>query len=854
MELIQRSTPGRPPTRRARDLGQSLVLFTIFLTVLLGVSALGIDYATWLLTDRKLQNISDSAAVAGASVFGDRIAQASCGSGPGQAKCLAARVQAWTSLNQQLGLGIDGQIACLADKDSPSGGEEDASRCGSATTFKGYRLWVSTPPPASGEYTGPGIGGRYPLTFGIVFVRADIAVQSFFGRVFASNPLPRIGWATAGSLPTDFALQVFCRNNVAPENGVCVNSAGLTIDGQGGVRLLKGDIGSNESLTVTANTGSGVILESGNMFLVNRDCGPSTWNCAQIPADTGGIADDDPNDTPNTANGKSAFYIAPLPVPQYENPVTGTDSSYNCVSADANQLCVPYKDQADSTPNEPGDWTCVTSGAGTLCGLPNVTVNPSGGSTVVCEARTGGTASPDLLPDGVVSGAPNITGNPAQSNGDEYLNVDEDPGTGDAASPTPGAPVDWVYVDNLNLSGGGVDTKTTSFELSLRPPYGVPASGQVTIRYVAFKTNSGTPDDSPGSRPVTLQVALYENGSLVQSDPSVRTLGATPVLYEDWTVSTAQINDFGGLSLRFTFTSTGTNSNPDERGGGVAWAEAETPALSPALPPMIPPGYYRSIDIPDDGCAILDPTAYYSQLEAYQMPGIYRFGGNGSNNQKKIKVGNNAFLIGDGVTLVFDPGWPDSGSNQGVAIGAGGALVLNTTRVAGTPPCADPTLVEMATTNFSDPLSDLPYSALCAAWAVDPTDTTGVRPGENAWDYCEPANAGNAQCVLRGDYDPVAGYRGVTFYFTPSGWPPSGISNRFEMQGGSGAEAGLAFRGVLYAPYDDVKITGGNGFNTVGQVLAWSAKFNGGSAYIDLDYPYEFEIAPPYLLEPTIRR
>jgi hypothetical protein len=73
------------------------------------------------------------------------------------------------------------------------------------------------------------------------------------------------------------------------------------------------------------------------------------------------------------------------------------------------------------------------------------------------------------------------------------------------------------------------------------------------------------------------------------------------------------------------------------------------------------------------------------------------------------------------------------------------------------------------------------------------------------------------------------------------------------MQGsGSSSDPGLAFRGVMYAPYDNVKITGGNGFNTVGQVLAWTAKFNGGSAYINLDYPYSLVPASPYLLEPTV--
>jgi hypothetical protein len=835
---------------RPRSLGQSLVLFAIFLTVLLGVSALGVDYATWLLTDRRLQNISDSAAVAGASVFGERIAQASCTSGAGAAKCDGARVQAWTSLNQQLGLGIAGQIACLADQDSPASGETDASRCGSATSFQGYRLWVSTPPPASGEYTGPGIGGRYPNNFGIIFVRADLAVQSFFGRVFSVNPLPRIGWATAGSLPTDFALQVFCRNNVAPESGVCVNSAGLTIDGQGGVRLIKGDIGSNESLTVTANTGSGVILESGNMFLVNRDCGPSTWNCGQIPATTGGIADDDPRDIPNTANGKSAFYMAPLPVPRFQNPVTGTVAAYNCTGADASSLCVPYKDQASSSPNSPGDWTCVTSGAGTLCGDPTVTTL-GGVSTVECTPRDGGTPNAHLLPKSDGSGNNAFSGSPAVSNGNLWTRIDDNPEASppdaDTTAPPPDPPVDWVYSGNLNTNGGG---SNATLSINLEPPFGRPQAGSTTVRYVVFKTNAGVIDGTGNGVDVT--VSLLQNGTSIAADVT-HALDATPTGYE-FTVANGQITDYTTLSLRFVFQNTGSsNSNPDKRGGAVSWAEAQTPDVDPALPPMIPPGYYRSIDIPADGCAILDPTAAYSQLHAYQMPGIYRFGGSGANNTKKIKLGDGSFLIGDGVTLVFDPGWPDSGSNQGVAIGANGALVLNTMRTIGTPPCT-PTQPDATDVNWSTPLGLLPYSAVCAAWGVDPSDTVGVRPGANAWPYCDPADVSNAQCVPRSEYDPVDGYRGVTFYFTPSAWPPSGITNRFEMQGGSGNEAGLAFRGVMYAPYDDVKITGGNGFNTVGQVLAWTAKFNGGSAYIDLDYPYEFEIGPPYLLEPTVSR
>ena len=69
-------TPGRAVRRtwaaaRPRGAGQVLVLFVLFLLVLLGISALAVDYASWLLTDRNLQNVADHAALAGASEFQD---------------------------------------------------------------------------------------------------------------------------------------------------------------------------------------------------------------------------------------------------------------------------------------------------------------------------------------------------------------------------------------------------------------------------------------------------------------------------------------------------------------------------------------------------------------------------------------------------------------------------------------------------------------------------------------------------------------------------------------------------------------------------------------------------------------
>jgi Flp pilus assembly protein TadG len=820
--------------RRFAQLGQVLPLFALFLVVLLGAAALAIDYGSWLLTDRALQNVADHAALAGASQFGQRQTQASCGSGTGIVQCSNARTHAWASISVDLGLGLsDASITQLATANTLQAGQTSITVGGVTQTFRGHTVWVSTPPPSYQAYTSA--GGRYSNNFGIMFVRVDRPTQSLLGGVFGLRPGPRTGWATAGALPTDFALQTFCRNNLPPQSGVCNNSAGLTIDGQGGITLLRGDIASNETLKVTANTGNGVVVQSGNVFLVNGTCGSSSWSCPNNPAQ-GGISD-------GTAGGaKNAFYMAPLPVPHYASPlddVTITDS--NCTGADATHLCVPFRPAGATSP---GDWSCTVSGGSNLCGQPLLGFDASGGRTVSCTARVGGPASPVLLPSSDGSGANGFTGVPSVGSNQAYTRLDDDPAVPDPDTTTPpvNPSTDYLYSGNLGVSGGGATSVVT---FNLRPPNGIPAAGLTTVRYVGFKTNGANPDDT--GNPVTLSVALLQGGTSIAVDPTTRTLSGTTTRYE-FTVSSAVITDYTNLSLRFTFTSSGSNTL--KRGGALSWAEAETPALQPALPAMIPPGYYHSVTIPDDACAIMDPTGTYSGLKQYQKPGIFRFG---TGNDASISVGSRSFLIGDGVSLVFNPEFPNPTGGRGIIVGGDGALVLNTLRVPGTPPCT-PSSPEALTYNPSSPLSNLPYSSVCAAFAVDSRASTGVHAGLSTWPICTDLSL--AQCVDRSRYEesPTPGtYRGITFYFSTSSWPATSIAGRFSLGGGSGAQPGIAFRGVMYAPYDDVKISGGNGFDTVGQVLAWTAKFNGGSASIVLDYPYDLVPASPYLLEPTIQ-
>lgn len=836
--------------RYRNERGQTLVLFALFLVVLLSASALGVDYANWLLIDRSLQNSADHAALAGASVFGTETPTGSCSSGVGVQNCLDGRSKAWRSLSQDLNLNLtDAIISCLAGNtaglggDTPSAGWKNASDAGcAAASFQAQTIWVDTPPPNNSSYTR--VGGAYALSYGIMFVRVDRPSPSYFSGIINVLPHPsgtafrtrdRTGWATAGVLPTDYALAVFCRNHVAPENGVCAAGGdSLGIEGQGGITLAKGDIGSNELLQVTASSGSGVIMKSGNVFVVEGSCGASTWACP--PSTTGGITD-------GNGNAKNAFYIPPNPVPIYALPsgVLSDPSTVNTTCASGSP-CVPG---ASSSPSTPIDWICATSGSTNRCGAPSITT-VSGSSQVTCTSN--GTVTQDLRPNADVSSS-NWNSNPNGSNiypriadtnldptGANPLTYTWVPGA--TGSPLAGSPTDIAY------STDGANGAT--YVVSLNSANGTLQSNtNVDVRFVLAKVvKSGGNEvlDNTGD-PVTVVAQLQQGGSPITGVSSgTLTATGTATAYEFvFNTSTyTGITNANSLSIKFT-VSTPNTSSANKRGAAISWAGVylETAPVPPP-PPMIPPGLYRSIVIPSGGCAVLDPTAYYSSLQQYQMPGIYYFKDASGGQNATISLGDNSVLIGDGVTLVFDSNWPDpSGtggqtSAHGIQLGTSAALVLNSAT---------------STYNPSYPLSSLPSDALSAAWAVDPTATTS---GMSPWGGpCATATP----CVLnRNTYSVTSNFRGVTFYFKPDtngAASPTGydIHGRFAM---GGNVAGIDFEGILYAPYDDVQISGANGFDTVGMVLAWTARFNGGSASITLDYPYARIISPPYLLEPTV--
>ena len=120
----------------------------------------------------------------------------------------------------------------------------DAPVCGT-TTFGGHRIWVVDATTSNASYQQ--IPDRHRRSARRQLrhrLRPRRPTRAAFLGGLRHPAAPRSGWSTAGALPTDFALQLFCRNRVEPaERHSACNSAGLTIDGQGGIRLVRGDVG-----------------------------------------------------------------------------------------------------------------------------------------------------------------------------------------------------------------------------------------------------------------------------------------------------------------------------------------------------------------------------------------------------------------------------------------------------------------------------------------------------------------------------------------------------------------------------------------------------------------------------------
>jgi hypothetical protein len=323
--------------RDGREPGQVLVLFALFLVVLIGATAITVDYGSWLKVRRDYQNVADAAALAGGGFLSRPI---------DATKRTQARRSAWESFNSQLGLGLTtSQLNTLQGSNTPAG---------SPLTAGGYRLWVSTPPiESAAKYPGvfSGANDRYLFTW------VEKENPSFFSHVFGQGERTVSAWATAGVFAGQFAVITLRRNG---QNGPA-NATDIDLAGNNTVlKVANGDVGGNWGMKL--NSGSNLYLTGdADAYLVDyTSCGSSCWSANQI------------SDGPPTFNLKTAQQLPSL----IDDPAYPLPAALTGIPASGGTASVPQGAGTDTAPpNKVGD---ISITKGSKMASPGVGCNPNG--------------------------------------------------------------------------------------------------------------------------------------------------------------------------------------------------------------------------------------------------------------------------------------------------------------------------------------------------------------------------------------------------------------------------------------------------------------------------------------------
>ena len=326
--------------RPADPKGQVLALFALFLVVLIGATAVTVDYGTWLKVRRDYQNFADAAALAGGGFLSRPITNA---------KRDLARRAAWDSLNGQLGLGLNnGQLNNLQVSNTLAASPE---------TIGGYRLWVSTPPiGATTKYPGAFAGSddRY------LFVWVERDNPSFFNHVFGLGDKTVQAWATAGVFASQFAVITLRQQGQGPGSA----PSDIDLDGNGTIlQVTNGDVGGNWGMKL--NAGSNLWLTGGgDTYLIDYvSCGNSCWSANQV------------TDGPPSFNFKVVQQLPTL----VDDPNYPLPSVLALVPPTGGTVAVPQAQGTEiSPPNQVGNITISTGsilpapGVGCATGSPKI--------------------------------------------------------------------------------------------------------------------------------------------------------------------------------------------------------------------------------------------------------------------------------------------------------------------------------------------------------------------------------------------------------------------------------------------------------------------------------------------------
>jgi hypothetical protein len=235
--------------------------------------------------------------------------------------------------------------------------------------------------------------------------------------------------------------------------------------------------------------------------------------------------------------------------------------------------------------------------------------------------------------------------------------------------------------------------------------------------------------------------------------------------------------------------------------------------------PRIGPGWYHDININSGNCVVLDPTHNFSDpndndgdgdfgqtdVPQQQQPGIFYITG-------AFNVNNGALAVGDGVTLVFKPG----SNSDGLIVNGDGAVDLNT--------------------GATDGVKGFPPNMKKAAYMTDGS-------------YSYSWNAGLAQWVYTADNNDVSKV-GISIYVAkPSQYGIGAVDANTDVIKVN-AGAALSWNGLMYAPHDNVVLSGQPTHDAIGQFVSWTFKLDGGTTVRQTyDGP---DSALPRLVEPHL--
>ncbi len=320
--------------------GQVLVLFALFLTVFIGLSAMVIDYGYWLQERRTFQNYADAAALVGVNELRPPLG------GPASAN---AEVAAVSDLNRQLGLNIS-NLSAAATAASSSSGLSSVSNVGYTG---GDVFYIVAPPQASpsqlSDCPKPGTGS-YINNPRAITVRIVHKSQRFFSQLFSGTD-EKIGvCATAGSSAGGYAVAV-----LQPPVGDQPNNTNVTFNLAGSnttVNIFGGDAVSNATFAAQGNPSpnshqSPAVLQfhtSGNLLHLGiPNPNPLPWTI--VPAQ---IAD------------PSGNYLPPVPLdPRVQIPGWGPGGWLDASGGTYDPAATPlqYNGQA-GPPTGPSEGTC----------------------------------------------------------------------------------------------------------------------------------------------------------------------------------------------------------------------------------------------------------------------------------------------------------------------------------------------------------------------------------------------------------------------------------------------------------------------------------------------------------------